>query len=78
MVQYLSCRGAPLLLFCVLYLALWLLLYVLLCCMHPLVQVFAQQHPLVLKLEADVMAKVLSCSEPLDSQGSQQDAAPSS
>jgi hypothetical protein len=30
------------------------------------VQVFAQQHPLVLKLEAEVMAKVLSCSEPLD------------
>jgi hypothetical protein len=43
-----------------------------------LVQVFAQQHPLVLKLEADVMAKVLSCSEPLDRQSSQQDTPPSS
>jgi hypothetical protein len=37
---------------------------VLLCC-AALLQVFAQQHALVRKLEADVMAKVLSCSEPL-------------
>lgn len=36
-----------------------------------LLQVFAQQHPLVLQLEAAVMAKVLSSSEPLDSQNTQ-------
>jgi hypothetical protein len=35
------------------------------------VQVFAQQHPLVLQLEAGVIAKVLSCSEPLDSKNTQ-------
>lgn len=35
------------------------------------VQVFAQQHPVVLKLEAGVTAKVLSCSEPLDSKNTQ-------
>jgi len=39
------------------------------------VQVFGQQHPLVLKLEAEVMAKVLSCSEPLESRGSKKSAA---
>jgi hypothetical protein len=33
------------------------------CCTQ---QVFAQQHPLVSRLEAEVMAKVVSCSEPLD------------
>lgn len=41
----------------------------------PVVQVFGQQHPLVLKLEAEVMAKVLSCSEPLESRGSKKSAA---
>jgi hypothetical protein len=40
-----------------------------LCC--AALQVFAQQHPLVQKLEAEVMAKVLSSSEPLDSQNTQ-------
>jgi hypothetical protein len=34
-------------------------------CRAALSQVFAEQHALVRKLEADVMAKVLSCSEPL-------------
>lgn len=38
-------------------------------------KVFGQQHPLVLKLEAEVMAKVLSCSEPLESRGSKKSAA---